>query len=123
MTGLYFYDENVVEITRGLTPSPRGELEITDVNLAYLERGTLNVELLGRGVAWLDTGTHEALLQAANFIQAVQERQGLRISCPEEIGWRNGWIETEQLRQHAQALSKNLYGEYLLNLIEEERPR
>ena len=123
VTGLYFYDEDVVEITRGLTPSPRGELEITDVNLAYLERGTLNVELLGRGVAWLDTGTHEALLQAANFIQAVQERQGLRISCPEEIGWRNGWIDTEQLRQRAQALAKNLYGEYLLRLIDEEAPR
>jgi glucose-1-phosphate thymidylyltransferase len=121
VTGLYFYDEEVVEITRGLTPSPRGELEITDVNLAYLERGTLNVELLGRGVAWLDTGTHEALLQAANFIQAVQERQGLRISCPEEIGWRNGWIETEQLRERAQMLAKNLYGEYLLKLIDEEK--
>ncbi len=120
VTGLYFYDEDVVEITRGLSPSARGELEITDVNLAYLERGTLNVELLGRGVAWLDTGTHEALLQAANFIQAVQERQGLRISCPEEIGWRNGWIDTEQLRQRARALSKNPYGEYLLKLIEEQ---
>ncbi len=119
VTGLYFYDDQVVDIARSLTPSPRGELEITDVNLAYLERGTLNVELLGRGIAWLDTGTHEALLQAANFIQAVQERQGLRISCPEEIGWRNGWLETDQLRQRARGLSKNLYGEYLLQLADE----
>ena len=92
VAGLYFYDEQVVDIARNLRPSPRGELEITDVNLAYLERGSLRVELLGRGVAWLDTGTHDALLQAANFIEAVQQRQGLRISCPEEIGWRNGWV-------------------------------
>jgi len=109
VTGLYFYDEQVVEITRNLTPSKRGELEITDVNLAYLERGELNVELLGRGIAWLDTGTHEALLQAANFIQAVQERQGLRVSCPEEIGWRNGWITSEQLLQRADTMKKNAY--------------
>ena len=119
VTGLYFYDDQVVDIARKLTPSPRGELEITDVNRAYLERGTLTVELLGRGVAWLDTGTHEALLQAANFIQAVQERQGLRVSCPEEIGWRNGWIETGELRARALGLSKNLYGEYLLQLCAE----
>ena len=119
VAGLYFYDEQVVEIARGLTPSPRGELEITDVNLAYLERGSLKVELLGRGVAWLDTGTHEALLQAANFIEAVQQRQGLLISCPEEIGWRNGWIEDDQLRSQANALSKNEYGEYLLRLLDE----
>lgn len=119
VAGLYFYDEQVVDIARNLTPSPRGELEITDVNLAYLERGTLKVELLGRGVAWLDTGTHDALLQAANFIEAVQQRQGLRISCPEEIGWRNGWVDDEQLRIHAHALSKNSYGEYLLRLLDE----
>ena len=119
VAGLYFYDEQVVDIARNLTPSPRGELEITDVNLAYLERGTLRVELLGRGVAWLDTGTHDALLQAANFIEAVQQRQGLRISCPEEIGWRNGWVDDEQLRTHAHALSKNSYGEYLLRLLDE----
>ena len=119
VAGLYFYDEQVVDIARNLTPSPRGELEITDVNLAYLERGTLRVELLGRGVAWLDTGTHDALLQAANFIEAVQQRQGLRISCPEEIGWRNGWVDDEQLRIHAHALSKNSYGEYLLRLLDE----
>ena len=119
VTGLYFYDEQVVEITRNLTPSKRGELEITDVNRAYLERGELNVELLGRGVSWLDTGTHEALLQAANFIQAVQERQGLRVSCPEEIGWRNGWITTEQLLQRADTMKKNTYGEYLRQIVEE----
>jgi glucose-1-phosphate thymidylyltransferase len=119
VTGLYFYDEQVVEITRNLTPSKRGELEITDVNLAYLERGELNVELLGRGVAWLDTGTHEALLQAANFIQAVQERQGLRVSCPEEISWRNGWITNEQLLQRADTMKKNAYGEYLRQIVEE----
>jgi glucose-1-phosphate thymidylyltransferase len=121
VTGLYFYDEQVVDITRNITPSARGELEITDVNLAYLERDALHVELLGRGVAWLDTGTHEALLQAANFIQAVQERQGLRVSCPEEIGWRNGWIETEQLRERAASLKKNPYGEYLAQLVSEDR--
>lgn len=119
LTGLYFYDEQVVEIARGLTPSARGELEITDVNLAYLERGELHVELLGRGIAWLDTGTHESLLQAANFIQAVQERQGLRVSCPEEIGWRNGWISDDALRRRADAMEKNAYGEYLLQILEE----
>jgi glucose-1-phosphate thymidylyltransferase len=119
VTGLYFYDEQVVEITRNLTPSKRGELEITDVNLAYLERGDLNVELLGRGVAWLDTGTHEALLQAANFIQAVQERQGLRVSCPEEIGWRNGWITNEQLLLRADTMKTNAYGEYLRQIVDE----
>jgi len=119
VTGLYFYDEQVVEIAQNLTPSERGELEITDVNLAYLERGELHVELLGRGVAWLDTGTHEALLQAANFIQAVQERQGLRVSCPEEIGWRNGWITDQQLLQRADTMKKNAYGEYLRQIVEE----
>jgi len=119
VTGLYFYDEQVVEIAQNLTPSERGELEITDVNLAYLERGELHVELLGRGVAWLDTGTHEALLQAANFIQAVQERQGLRVSCPEEIGWRNGWITDQQLLKRADTMKKNAYGEYLRQIVEE----
>jgi len=121
VTGLYFYDEQVVDIARGLTPSPRGELEITDVNLAYLERGDLHLELLGRGVAWLDTGTHEALLQAANFIQAVQERQGLQVSCPEEIGWRNGWLDDEALLARARMLAKNPYGEYLMKIVIEER--
>lgn len=118
VTGLYFYDEQVTDIARSLTPSARGELEITDVNLAYLERGELNLEQLGRGVAWLDTGTHDALLQAANFIQAVQERQGLLISCPEEIGWRNGWVDDEALQARAQLLSKNSYGRYLTTLLE-----
>ncbi len=118
MTGLYFYDDQVVDIARGLTPSARGELEITDVNLAYLERDQLEVELLGRGVAWLDTGTHEALLQAANFIQAVQVRQGLRVSCPEEIGWRNGWLSREQLLLRAELLSNNPYGEYLRQIAD-----
>ncbi len=120
ITGLYFYDERVVDIARNLTPSPRGELEITDVNLAYLKDKSLRMELLSRGVAWLDTGTHEALLQAANYIQAVQERQGLRISCPEEIGWRNGWIDDDQLKEQAERLSKNPYGEYLLALLTDE---
>ncbi|HPG25600.1 MAG TPA: glucose-1-phosphate thymidylyltransferase RfbA, partial [Myxococcota bacterium] len=124
VTGLYFYDEQVVEIARNIQPSARGELEITDVNLAYLARNALRVELLGRGVAWLDTGTHEALLQAANFIQAVQERQGLRISCPEEIGWRNGWLDDDQLRRRAETLAKNPYGEYLAALVADpERTR
>jgi glucose-1-phosphate thymidylyltransferase len=121
LTGLYFYDEQVVEIARNLEPSERGELEITDVNLAYLEQQTLKVELLGRGVAWLDTGTHESLLQAANFIQAVQERQGLRVACPEEVGWRNGWLTSEQLEERADSMNKNSYGQYLNQIIEEAR--
>ena len=119
VTGLYFYDHQVVDIAAGLRPSARGELEITDVNLAYLERESLHVERLGRGIAWLDTGTHEALLQAANFIQAVQERQGLRVACPEEIGWRNGWITQADLLRQAEALAKNPYGAYLRQLAEE----
>lgn len=121
VTGLYFYDEKVVEIASNLSPSPRGELEITDVNLAYLEQNALHVEQLGRGVAWLDTGTHEALLQASNFIQAVQERQGLRVACPEEIGWRNGWLSDEALAERATAMRNNSYGEYLAQLLKEER--
>jgi glucose-1-phosphate thymidylyltransferase len=119
-TGLYFYDGRVVEIARGLAPSARGELEITDVNRAYLETGELRCELLGRGIAWLDTGTHESLLQAANFIQAVQERQGLKVACPEEIGWRNGWISDEQLLARADTMQKNRYGQYLRQIVEEE---
>ncbi|MEZ4281059.1 MAG: glucose-1-phosphate thymidylyltransferase RfbA [Myxococcota bacterium] len=119
VTGFYFYDEQVVDIAARLKPSARGELEITDVNLAYLEREALHVERLGRGVAWLDTGTHEALLQAANFIQAVQERQGLRVACPEEIGWRSGWIGRDDLLRRAEALAKNPYGVYLRQLAEE----
>jgi len=121
VTGLYFYDEQVVEIARDLKPSARGELEITDVNLAYLEREQLRVEILGRGVAWLDTGTHEALLQAANFIQAVQERQGLLVSSPEEIAWRNGWIDDDQLLKLTEAMKSNQYGAYFRQILNEGR--
>jgi glucose-1-phosphate thymidylyltransferase len=121
ITGLYFYDDQVVDIARSLKPSPRGELEITDVNRVYLERKQLTVELLGRGVAWLDTGTHESLLQASNFIQAVQERQGLRVSCLEEISWRNGWINDNQLLARANAMKSNLYGEYLRQILDVKR--
>ncbi len=121
--GLYFYDNQVVEIAANLKPSARGELEITDVNRAYLERGQLRVEPLGRGVAWLDAGTHESLLQSAGFVQAVQERQGMMISCPEEIAYRMGYIDREQLRAQGLALKNNEYGRYLLRLAEEDLPR
>lgn len=113
--GIYFYDSRVVELAANLQPSPRGELEITDLNRIYLEQGKLKVEVFGRGVAWLDAGTHESLLQAANFVQAVQERQGLMISCPEEIAYRQGFIGAGQLRQLARGFN-NSYGEYLLRL-------
>jgi len=117
ITGLYFYDNDVVAIARGLQPSPRGELEITDVNSAYLRRGDLTVEIFGRGTAWLDTGTHESLLDAANYIQIVEDRQGLKIACPEEIAYRMGYITRDQLCQLAQPLIKNNYGQYLMNIV------
>lgn len=117
VTGLYFYDSSVVDIARGLEPSARGELEITDVNRHYLERGALQVETLGRGMAWLDTGTHGSLLQAANFVETIEERQGLKISCPEEIAWRQGWISGDDVRRIGQSMDNNAYGQYLLTLI------
>jgi len=117
VTGLYFYDNDVVEMARGLEPSARGELEITDLNSAYLARGDLRVELLGRGTAWLDTGTHDALLQASHFIQAVEERQGLKVACLEEIAWRMGYIDGEQLEALARPLVNSGYGEYLLEVL------
>ena len=120
VTGLYFYDEQVTELASRLKPSARGELEITDLNLEYLSRGELHVQLLGRGIAWLDTGTHESLQQAANFIQAVQDRQGLKIACPEEIAFRKGWIGLEALLRTAEEMKSNPYGQYLARLAEDE---
>ena len=117
--GLYFYDERITDIAAAIRPSARGELEITDVNNAYLTDGSLHVQLLGRGIAWLDTGTPEAMLQAGIFVQTVQQRQGLMISCPEEIAFRKGWIDREQLMQLANPLEKNHYGQYLLQLARE----
>ncbi|BAL26508.1 glucose-1-phosphate thymidylyltransferase RfbA [Azoarcus sp. KH32C] len=119
VTGLYFYDHRVVDIARGLKPSPRGELEITDVNRRYLEDGTLDVQVMGRGHAWLDTGTHESLLDASLFIQTIEKRQGLKVACPEEIAWRAGWIDAAQLAALAKPLAKNGYGQYLQRLLEE----
>jgi len=118
VTGLYFYDADVVEIARRLKPSPRGELEITDVNLAYLGAGTLQVEKLGRGIAWLDTGTHEALLQASNFIQAIEERQGLKVACLEEIALRMGYIDRADVERLAAPMRNSGYGQYLLRVLE-----
>ncbi|HET8933630.1 MAG TPA: glucose-1-phosphate thymidylyltransferase RfbA [Polyangiales bacterium] len=118
VTGLYFYDSDVVKLAKQLKPSPRGELEITDLNRLYLQRGTLRVEKIGRGTAWLDTGTPDALLQAANFVQTLQARQGLQISCPEEISYRLGWISAAQLQDLAKPLAKTAYGQYLIELAQ-----
>ena len=121
VTGLYFYDGRASDFAAGLTPSPRGELEITDLNRCYLDDGSLQLEKMGRGYAWLDTGTHESLVEASTFIETIVKRQGLRVSCPEEIAYFNGWIDADQLRELARPLAKNGYGQYLLGLLEHGR--
>ncbi|QKV51771.1 glucose-1-phosphate thymidylyltransferase RfbA [Comamonas antarctica] len=120
VTGLYFYDGQVVEMARRLKPSARGELEITDLNRMYLEQGQLQVEIMGRGYAWLDTGTHESLLEAGQFIATLENRQGLKVACPEELAYRQGWIDAKQLESLGQAMAKNGYGQYLLRLLKEK---
>ncbi len=120
VTGLYFYDERVSEIAANLSPSPRGELEITDVNLSYLRAGCLHVEKVGRGIAWLDTGTHDALMQASNFIQAIEERQGLKVACLEEIAWRVGYIKANDVLRMAESMGKSGYGQYLRHIVEHD---
>ena len=119
VTGLYFYDNDVIQIAKQVKPSERGELEITTVNQMYLERGDLNVELLGRGFAWLDTGTHESLLEAAQFVETIEKRQGYKVACLEEIAFNNGWLSAEQILEIGQSMSKNDYGQYLMSLVSE----
>lgn len=121
VTGLYFYDNEVVDVAANLEPSERGELEITDVNRHYLQQGRLQVETLGRGMAWLDMGTHSSLLQAANFVQTIEDRQGLKICCPEEVAWRNGWIDAEDVARLGQSMESSAYGRYLIRLVEHVR--
>jgi len=120
VTGLYFYDENVAKMARTLKPSPRGELEITDLNRMYMDIGKLDVEIMGRGYAWLDTGTHESLLDAGQFIATIEQRQGLKVACPEEIAYRKGWINAAQLEELAAPLRKNGYGQYLVRVLNEK---
>jgi glucose-1-phosphate thymidylyltransferase len=121
VTGLYFYDNNVVEIAKNIKPSARGELEITDLNRVYLERGDLEVNRMGRGMAWLDTGTHDALLEASHFIQTLEKRQGLKVACPEEIAWQMGWVDEAKVLELAEPLKKSGYGSYLVSMLDHDQ--